>query len=628
MVRLGTNIASLKAQRRLGEASAARGQALERLASGLHINQAADDAAGLAVSSILRADARIYTQAVRNANYGVSLLNVAEGAVSALSGIVARQIELAEQAASGTYSFAQRVPLDREAAALTDEFNRVVRATSFSGRQVLDGVNGRVRLQLGNGVEESLLLAVGERFGHAAGDGTFQNRTAYTAGINSQGVRTGDFNGDGLLDLVTVDADADAVSVLLGNGDGSFGPPAAFAAGDRPQVLSTGDFNGDGILDVVTTDTDANTVSVLLGNGDGSFQARRVASVGTTPGGVATGDFNGDGRLDLATADLNSDTVSLLLGNGDGTFAARATLGTGLSPLGLLAGDFDGDGAIDLVAANANEPSVSVFFGNGDGTFNAHVVVGVGTSPTYVAAGDLNGDGVLDLVVIDQDSTGVRVLLGNGDRTFRSEQVFGTQGSPSAVAVGDVNGDGVADLVTSNVDAASVSVLLGNGDGTFGASQEFGAGNVPTFVALGDFNGDFIADIVTSDGFDDAVSVLLGNADASGRRNNLQAGFDLTTVQGARDALTALATQLDRLGEESGQLGALQSRLEAAVDSLKVRAENFTAAASRITDVDVAQETAQLVRTGILQQAGAAVLAQANQQPALVLRLLKGSGRE
>ena len=116
-ITLGSNIASLGAQRRLANASEKLGSVFERLSSGLRINRASDDAAGLAVSSSLNAYQRIYTQGVRNLNDGVSALSIADGAIGQLSNIVTRQNELAEQAANGIYTTVPRSALDREAQA-------------------------------------------------------------------------------------------------------------------------------------------------------------------------------------------------------------------------------------------------------------------------------------------------------------------------------------------------------------------------------------------------------------------------------------------------------------------------------------------------------------------------------
>ena len=182
----------------------------------------------------------------------------------------------------------------------------------------------------------------------------FQPATLEPAGASSSStgiadpMATGDFNGDGKLDLAVIGADSNDVAVLLGNGDGTFQPPVLYAAGSDLSSIVAGDFNGDGKLDLAVTDSGTNEVSILLGNGDGTFQPPITDAVGSGPDAMVAGDFNGDGKLDLAVADGGSNQVSVLLGNGDGTFQAGEQLAVGFDPDGIVAGDFNSDGHLDL----------------------------------------------------------------------------------------------------------------------------------------------------------------------------------------------------------------------------------------------------------------------------------------
>jgi flagellin-like hook-associated protein FlgL len=246
----------------------------------------------------------------------------------------------------------------------------------------------------------------------------------------------------------------------------------------------------------------------------------------------------------------------------------------------------------------------------------------VGSLPESITLGDLNGDGVLDIVTADNGSGTASVLLGKGDGTFNAKTSFGVGSNPQSVTLGDLNGDGVLDIVTADRGNNTASVLLGKGDGTFNAKTSFGVGSLPLSVTVGDLDRDGVLDIVTANEGDNTASVLLAQT-KDGVSPLLP--FDLATMAGARQAMSIFDDKLNQLAAQRGQIGAFQSRLDVAVNTLSVSRENYLAAKSQITDADVAQESAQLLKNQILQQAGAAVLAQANQAPALALMLLRGS---
>ncbi len=166
-------------------------------------------------------------------------------------------------------------------------------------------------------------------------------------------------------------------------------------------------------------------------------------------------------------------------------------------------------------------------------------------------------------------------------------------------------------------------MYLGNGKGGFTAPSTFSTGANPFSIAIGDFDDDGISDLVTADFNAGALTVRLGSVDSTGRRNNLVQSLDLTSISGAREALTKTTKLLDNISGELGNIGATQSRLAVSSRNLQTRAENYTQARSRIVDADIASEAANLTRTQILQQAATSVLAQANQAPSLALSLLQ-----
>ena len=237
---------------------------------------------------------------------------------------------------------------------------------------------------------------------------------------------------------------------------------------------------------------------------------------------------------------------------------------------------------------------------------------------------DFNGDGKGDLVTADFNGDTASVLLGNGNGTFQAKQSFGIGSEPRSVVVGDFNGDGKGDLVTADMNSNTASVLLGNGNGTFQAKQSLNTGNAPQSVAVGDFNSDGRSDLVTADWTSNTASVLLGNGTTTTTAYGLQpiTGVSLATQADALLAQGQIDDYLDSVNKVSGAIGTALSRFQIAVHVASSVADVSRAAEARITDADVAENSAGLVRNQILQQASSAILAQANQQPALALTLL------
>lgn len=213
----------MQGQRSLVNAGERLSASTLRLSSGLRINSAADDAAGLAIAAQLNSSSRIYTQAIRNLNDGLNVLNIAEGAVSELEGIVIRQKEIAEEAANGVYSARQRRALDAEAVALTNEYNRIVSSTSVNGYSLLGATGStQISIQAGFGEGESLSIAFGDPLMDSIGDGTFGSRITFALASAGR-LDIGDLNNDGSQDLIVLTPTQP--KVLLGNGDGTFDAP-------------------------------------------------------------------------------------------------------------------------------------------------------------------------------------------------------------------------------------------------------------------------------------------------------------------------------------------------------------------------------------------------------------------
>ena len=224
--------------------------------------------------------------------------------------------------------------------------------------------DGKIDLVVGFNGSEAVVTFLGK------GDGTFQTGQPYVAGSATYGIVLGDFNGDGKLDVATSGYDSsDVLYVQLGNGDGSLQTAIPYGvAGPGSYVLHEADLNGDGNLDLLTVDNVSGTIAVLLGNADGTFQP--LESITGTGTDVTIGDFNGDGKLDLVESSATTNNLSLMLGNGDGTFQAAQSIPAGSSTSTLASADVNGDGTLDMIALTTLGQT-AILLGNGDGTFQA-----------------------------------------------------------------------------------------------------------------------------------------------------------------------------------------------------------------------------------------------------------------
>ena len=359
--------------------------------------------------------------------------------------------------------------------------------------------------------------------------------TQVTTGPGAEGVVTGDFNGDGKLDLAIADNHSNTVSILLGNGDGTFQAHEDYTVGSTPSSVVVGDFNRDGIPDLAVRNQGPNTVSILLGNGDGTFQPAMNFATGTGWARMVVGDFNGDGKLDLATTNNSDGTVSILLGNGDGTFKNHVDYATGLVPLPIAVADVNRDDKLDLVVGNSSN-TYTILLGNGDGTFQSPVTYPTIANPASLVLADFNQDGKIDLAVFSESggTPGLEISLGNGDGTFQRFADYATgcgQQVDCTAAVADLNRDGKLDLIVRNGPASTISVLLGNGDGTFQNPLSFATGSWPEQVAIGDFNGDGRLDLAVTNLTSNTVSILIEDGTVSPNPPSLNFGTQVVGSQ-------------------------------------------------------------------------------------------------
>jgi len=345
---------------------------------------------------------------------------------------------------------------------------------------------------------------------------TFAAGVTYAGGVDARGMAVGDFNLDGWPDLAVANYDtasgSDSVRILLNSGNGTFAAVQNYKVDTGTGAVAVGDFNGDGIPDVVALSATSQRLTVLKGNGNGTFTVgTQHFKAGSVPVRLALADFNGDGKIDVVVVNKTSNNVSVLLGNGNLTFQNAVNYPVGTSPYAVAVGDFNGDGIPDLAVSNAGSNNVTILLGNGDGTFQPGVSYAVGASPAYLAIGDFNGDRKPDLVVANTNSNNLSVLLGNGDGTFQAAVNYAAGGAPVGIAAVDVNGDGNLDLVATGYGGNNLIVLPGNGNGTFQARVAYPVGSKPITLAAADFNRDGRADIAVANSGANSVSVLLGS---------------------------------------------------------------------------------------------------------------------
>ena len=490
---INTNIQSLNAQRNLGVSQNSLSTSMQRLSSGLRINSAKDDAAGLAISERMTTQIRGLNQAGRNANDGISLAQTAEGALGTIGNNLQRIRELAVQSRNATNSPEDRAALQKEVDQLKSEVDRVAETTSFNGTKLLNGSFVSKEFQVGA----------------------------------NQG------------EVINVDKVVNASIKNLGEWTSVMQPAASVTAATP---------SGTAAVAAVKASTSINAAGLA---------ADTVANNWTVNGTAVS--FNSGASATASAANLNLKLKELGL---DASFTAAV----------------DGTG-VKIEANNAGTmvpPQVTGFLVAGAATKTPGTNIG----DKVFAAADFKINGT----TINVDAT-----------------------------VGDVNR--VNDLVKAiNKETAATGVTASLSDGKLKLET---TGNL--IVEAGALTtSDIAAEVLTETGLTLQNSIAAPAA--------LQTGFDkldISSVQGSDNAILAMDAALKAVNSARADLGAIQNRFEAVVSNLAVTSENLSASRSRIMDADFAQETANLSRSQILQQAGTAMVAQANQLPQNVLKLLQ-----
>ncbi len=325
---------------------------------------------------------------------------------------------------------------------------------------------------------------------------------AHQTGLAPYEAKLADMDGDGDLDVVTVDLqdqEAGTVSVALNDGSAGFAAPVSYPVGAGAAWLAVGDLNQDGRPDVAVSNSqaqDSAAVTVYLNGGNGTLVSPQTlpAPAATLPQGIAIGDWNGDGKPDVAVALMMLSQVKVFWGNGSGGFpsSTAVTMSPATAPRDLATADFDADGHPDLLVTDVD--GARVLYGTGStftvGPYLDNFVEG---GCDHAVTGDFDGDGYVDFVTTGRSLTLFR-NDGTGHGWNRGLSAVGE--NPVGVASGDLDGDGNLDVAAALYLGGAVSVYYGDGAGHFPVRRDWGVGLAPNHLAIGDVNGDSKADVV------------------------------------------------------------------------------------------------------------------------------------
>ncbi len=578
---INSNIMSLNAQNQLTKSQNDLNTSMERLASGKRINSAADDAAGLAIANRMTSQIRGLDQAVRNANDGQALIQTAEGALDETTNILQRMRELSIQSANGTYDSGNRSTLNAEVMQLQDELTRIAETTNFNGQKLLDGSLGELVLQVGSEANQTISAEIGKLDakglgGKAAGDlvGTDINKSLTTG-------------------LKTVTGTSGALTLKINGQD--VGDLSASATQSLKAVLDTMNSRLSGVEVSAFTELEASGKATGIIRGDDKLTINiigpgeednklEIVDVGSMDELVAKINEQGAG---LIKASLNDDG-DLVLSNETG--AEISVSGTGATAAGFTA---SGNTGYAQLAFTITDPSVK----------NVDIQMGTTAADADVMAGNIGlqnrsgGD-------ITGATTGNTSLLKEGELSINGVQIGAAQTSDAAATTIAANVEAInaksAETGVIAVDSGDKSIIL----------RSVSGGEIK--ISQGDITG---ANIGTAVGLKET-----NNASSIG---NSVADIDISTAAGAQKAIGILDEALEQVNSVRGDLGAISNRLDYTMNNLSNISENQAAARSRIEDADFARESANLSRAQVLQQAGTAMLAQANAAPQQVLSLLQ-----
>ena len=345
---------------------------------------------------------------------------------------------------------------------------------------------------------------------------TLINRNNPAVNTHLYGAMAGDLNGDGFVDLTTVNEDSADLRVTLNRADGTgtFGaflsPPQHIGVESSPNESC--DIDNDGRMDIAVSSTDNGSVFIVRGKGDGTWLSAQEVPLGSSPEthGVAVLDIDGDGDWDVVNANHAASNLAVMV-NTNGVLGTPTFIESGVDgEYALNSGDMNNDGISDLVVGGQDSQEIIVLLGNGDGTFTAKPPQDAGGAVWKLVLGDVNGDGKLDVAAVNGDSDSASILLGNGDGTLGTPAVFNTSGTEVGTVLGDLDGDGDLDWVISSFSGQQWHVFVNDGSGTFTLDADIDAdpGANPSCAIMVDVDGDGDLDLALTDETTDHLKIL------------------------------------------------------------------------------------------------------------------------
>lgn len=327
-------------------------------------------------------------------------------------------------------------------------------------------------------------------------------------------IAAGDVNGDGVVDLVVVDAQSQ-IAVLLGDGDGTFAPPLwtplAQVEGATDVVLAL--LDADDLLDLAITFANDDLLAVLRGTGRGGFEVATAVPGLQNPQWLADGDFDGDGVRDLVVAKQGDDRLGVLRGQPGqpGNFSELPDVVLGYRPTSVVVTEATGR-ALGLVVTSRLDGRVELLEGTGVGAFLSLSQIAVGSTPVHADVTDLNADGLLDLVTVHRANNSISVRLGVLGGPMAPFQSFGAIGGPQDAAIADMNLDGFADVVVCGDVQNGVAIAQGIGDGTFAAPVVYPSMLDQVRLVVADFDADGVPDVASTGQQPGGIFIVLSHA--------------------------------------------------------------------------------------------------------------------